>query len=295
MIATPLNAPRNPSTLPDRRHPTELRRYRPPREDEIRYGDGCSRILAIPTLLVNHQLHSESLQAIDHLPTKHCYDLDVMVVNLRALWPTWLSITDPAGKVDRVKVTFRIFGAASKGRNPRGGFAGGDGGPAGMAWNLYSLLERSLKLGLPGYPRAKTIKGASVNVLELNVETIHGKLSQETKPAHTLTRLMHRQRTGEDGISSATLAEFINLYIGILLSMQKNTECYGAILLNKVGTIRVHWMGSFKTNGSWRKLWVALMMWINQNGRLKHTNVEPEPDYLLWKLRRKLSRGRSGS
>lgn len=40
-----------------------------------------NRTDAIPTLLVNHQLHAETMAAIKRLPKRNCYTLDVMLLD----------------------------------------------------------------------------------------------------------------------------------------------------------------------------------------------------------------------
>lgn len=100
----------------------------------------------MPTLLVNYQLHRETLDALTIMPRKHSYHLDVMLVDEKSLWPAWLSVLHHTTRVDTVHATFRLFGAC---KYSQSGFRGGDEGPPGISWAFCSLLERFLRIGPP--------------------------------------------------------------------------------------------------------------------------------------------------
>jgi hypothetical protein len=114
---------------------------------DIYYSLSESRNYVLPVLLVNRQLHAEALATLDVLPTKHCYTLDIMLVDERELWPTWLSVPALTTRVDKVYAAFRIIGT-SKGQ--RSGFTGGDGGLPMITWCFYSILERFFRAGPKG-------------------------------------------------------------------------------------------------------------------------------------------------
>lgn len=103
--------------------------------DDIRFVRGMmSRVMYIEhppmrdstsLLLLNHQLHEETQDAIRLLPT-NSFVLDVIIAHERKLWATWLYAPVLTTRVDRVYTTIRTIGCYSKGSSL---FKGGDGGP----------------------------------------------------------------------------------------------------------------------------------------------------------------------
>lgn len=100
----------------------------------------------VPTLAINRQFRRETLFVVTlmQLPSLRSYKLDVMIVEERTLWPTWLYVPTTTSRVEEVRAPFRIMGAA-EGR--RSGYDGGDGGPPVMIWAFFNLLERFLQVG----------------------------------------------------------------------------------------------------------------------------------------------------
>ena len=80
MIACRTLAPQDASNGDDRTELADLKYKGWFGGKNVRYAKRLNRTDAIPTLLVNHQLHAETMVAIKHLSTRHCYVLDVMIV-----------------------------------------------------------------------------------------------------------------------------------------------------------------------------------------------------------------------
>jgi hypothetical protein len=114
------------------------------------YTNDLGRFRLFPTLLVSHQLHAKTLAAIDRLPTKHSYRLDIAVVNGDQLWPTWLSIPALTTQIDHVYATIRTCELINHLRDADdffvGGFLSGYERPK-AAWAFYDLLEQFLTVG----------------------------------------------------------------------------------------------------------------------------------------------------
>lgn len=72
-----------------------------PEED---FGNGARRLF-----LVNRRIHEETKSLIKR-KKRGLSIMDVMVVNERELWPTWLAAPVSFHKVDNVKITFWFFG-----------------------------------------------------------------------------------------------------------------------------------------------------------------------------------------
>lgn len=225
-ISTPVTAPTTHIEAGDR---VQLQRPLPFIRDQeyfhgshVKYPPPFNRIANIPTLLVNRQLHDETTAAIELLPTKQ-YVLDVMLVELEYLWPTWLSIPDLASTVDRVHTTFRIDPTGTK----KEGFRGGDGGPPPITWAFYSLLAGFLKFG-PGLNPDQGPKGsACIRNLDIEVEkTDDLDRDVDWGMKHLL-------------VDSEYLTNFIISDLGALLGMGYHTAACGGILFERIGNIRV--------------------------------------------------------
>jgi hypothetical protein len=120
--------------------------------------------LKVPTLLVNRQLHSETLAALKLLPTKHSYVLDIMFVNEHCLCLTWLLVPEVTTRVDRVYATLRTVTTGENGR----AFMGGDGSPPRIVWHFYALLEFFLKVGPVG-PQKERIDDGDFSIKTLDL------------------------------------------------------------------------------------------------------------------------------
>lgn len=108
-----------------------------------------NRTESIPTLLVNRQLRDETLAAIDILPSKYTYDLDILLVDGKFLYPTWLSIPALTNVVDRLHTSIRIDLTAARQYQ---GFRLGCGGPPILVWSFLAILNRFLSVGPIGHP-----------------------------------------------------------------------------------------------------------------------------------------------
>jgi hypothetical protein len=229
----------------------------------------------MPTLLVNKQLYRETMAAINRLPTKHSYNLDVMILNDEVLWPTWLSVPAVTNEVEKVRVTFRSFGTenAIKGR-PRG-FIRGCGGPEEITWAFYDLLTRFI-LGIPGgwrtYLVDKFLKhDVSIKLLELDIcsPDVPANLIAPPVQYDELQRL----RAG-DGVeylmSPSFLAKFLELHLRALL--ESYTANYGRLLNERIGTIKV------RLDGELRKEWnIGNLLATLRRNRLVGTFAYPKP------------------
>ncbi|KAK0639386.1 hypothetical protein B0T16DRAFT_463069 [Cercophora newfieldiana] len=66
---------------------------------------------ALPLLLTNHQLHTETLDTLQRSfqNTTPCYTADIIYLTNGTLWPTWLSTPVRASHAETVHAHFRIF------------------------------------------------------------------------------------------------------------------------------------------------------------------------------------------
>jgi hypothetical protein len=198
-------------------------------------------------LLVNRQLRAETLANIQRLNT--CtYELDVMILDEILPLPTAL---------DAVNVNFRISGSwnASKGSRRKRkdddlatkpyarypdykGFRIGCGAGPAMGWQMYSILERFIKVGPVGETGdTDAHRHVSVKTLNINVET-----PQDVDPwrfAPPTTSSSRRDDGGAETVLSPTyLAEFVARNMADLLrDGDAEWFSYGKILYEHVDEI----------------------------------------------------------
>jgi hypothetical protein len=206
------------------------------------YTSFRGRIDAMPTLLVNRQLYRETMAAIDRLPTKHSYDLDVMIVNDEELWPTWLSVPAITNNVEKVRVTFRSFGTAKAIKGGARGFIQGCGGPPVITWAFYDLLTRFI-LGIPGgwktYRADKFLKhDVSIKLLELDVHSPDVPANLIAPPVRYDELQCLRSGDGVEYLMNPSfLATYLEIHLRALL--KSFTAEYGRLLYERIGTINV--------------------------------------------------------
>jgi hypothetical protein len=235
-IKAPLSPPQPPG--PNEDHPSFLDNY-------TSFHD---RINAIPTLLVNKQLHRETKAVIDRLPNKHSYDLDILVVNEEELWPTWLSVPALTSQVEKVRATFRWIGISNKSDQGQRGFQGGDRGPSIITWSFYDLLTRFI-LGLQEWQThfaGKFLKHSmSIKLLELDFRS-PDLPTELIAPDVDYRSLLHlREESGVDYLMNpAFLATFIEIHLRRLLSTRIAT--FGSLFYERIGTIKFYLDGELR-------------------------------------------------
>lgn len=242
VIATPITPPQDPKDASKR---MEFRKSDTQKirgwfdGGGVKYAPAFNRIDLLPTLLVNRQLYFESISVIELLTTRHCFEMDVMIVNEKELWPTWTSVPAPIARAEKVRASFRIFGINEE---SRGGFNGGAGGPPLITWSFYSLLARYLSLGPIGYPIKEAETGISIELLELNVWTPNGPLAPVEEmydPFGDRIRQLRSSTSIEYLMPSSWLVEYMHHHIQRLLAMSPGTTPYGGVLFERIGRIRI--------------------------------------------------------
>lgn len=197
-------------------------------------------ITSTSLLLVNHQVHVETVEAVNRLPSKRSYRLDVAVVNEEGLYPTWISVPSLSTRVDKVHSSFRVVGFLDqKGRQLFRGSS--DGAPPAIGWTFYSLLERFLQYGPVGYRKSPTDKRISTKLLEIDLLTREDVHQSEKGRESRMVTVGDRQV-----LNSEYLAGWLSGFIGDLLGMSIYTAEYGAILYERVGIIKVMLDGHVK-------------------------------------------------
>ncbi|KAL2375435.1 hypothetical protein BDBG_07441 [Blastomyces gilchristii SLH14081] len=134
-------------------------------------------------LLVNRQIAAETRAILARYPLT--YQLDIMMIQERYLWPTWLSVPVLSNRIDELKITFRTFGSAVSPRNHQHMFSSSPTGmfdyrlytndPPRLVLCLLSVIERILLRGVP-FPSPARLSNTSQ---EWDVNTIESLLIVE--------------------------------------------------------------------------------------------------------------------
>ncbi|KAI9836027.1 MAG: hypothetical protein M1819_001638 [Sarea resinae] len=209
---------------------------------------------SLPLLLVNRRLSCETKSAIERLAlySNLACSLDVMFVEERELWPTWLYLPVLAQQVDCIEVTFRVFGTAGEWKSA---FQAGDASPPEILWCFYYLLELLLRRGPLGQRTSHVDKQLSIKTLVLNFSAEGDTyLLPPSNVEFGEWMQSRRQRSGTDfGVDLKEtimrpewLADYIIVYLGFLLSMGYHTAVYGAVLYERIGRIRITVDGTLK-------------------------------------------------
>jgi hypothetical protein len=251
ILAEVVSAERAAPQDPDIENRTELRdvKFKGWKNGQnIMYEKEFNKTAQSPTLLVNHQLHLETLAAIKRLPTKHSYSLDMMFVNEQWLCPTWLSVPCLTRRVDKVYAALRSVTNGRRGR----AFRGGNGGPPEVVWLFYELLERFLHVGPAGQRKEgdnnKKYKYFRIKTLDIDIIT-PDHFIPETGP-HGFSRLISSpdlpDKNTKEHEYASRLCIFIRMKINGLLSLGYHTALYGKLLYERIGNIRMLLDGEIK-------------------------------------------------
>src|SRR5689334_11526060 len=93
----------------------ERLQYKKPRLEAIckvvLYSPGAASSNNLSLLLVNRQMHAETLENLEMIAYHPSYSLDIIVLDEVLLLPTWLSVPVNTTSIDTVSVTFRISGS----------------------------------------------------------------------------------------------------------------------------------------------------------------------------------------
>ncbi|KZW01821.1 hypothetical protein EXIGLDRAFT_716468 [Exidia glandulosa HHB12029] len=185
------------------------------------------RFSGAPVVPNNRQLSLETSTTITRLRASKriTYVLDVMLVNDSVLWPTWLF-------VDSVHVTFRAFGARSRG----GGSAYFANESAQLImYGFYFLLEHFLVVSPGG--------NVSMRSLVLDFSDDGAPEDGTTKREWLRMHRKYRDQIPDEIVPIAPraswLADNVTNYIEWILSMDYYTSHYGVILYKRIGSLTV--------------------------------------------------------
>lgn len=202
----------------------------------VKFEENPTDSNASSLLLTNRQLNVETRSVIGRLDERvRSYELDVMVVNEREFWPTWIFVPVLTRCVERIDVTFRIYGRS---RDVCSALAP-DGYPPRILWCFYFLLEHFLKRGTGSAEE----KDKEVYVKVMNVDFVAGKgqemLGEEERTLWLFQRGVDRPIEDTRIMRPAWLAGVFLSRLVLLLCMNYHTAEYGALLHERVGIIRV--------------------------------------------------------
>ncbi|KAL4780107.1 hypothetical protein BJX76DRAFT_61102 [Aspergillus varians] len=209
-------------------------------------------------LLLTSRLISAETQAILQRPGSIQYHLDISMLNEVELFATWLGVPQITTRVSTVYASVRLFGhiisyAAARSQS-------GDGGHLGFHWSFYALLERLLAYGpvdeKVGREKPNSWTNPTYTDREVTIDTVVLDFSSAERelsfpPSEVDYQWWWRQhcamiRPSADGVDLPEykgrpdwVARRLTDELRGLLALTNHTASYGAILYERIGTIRV--------------------------------------------------------
>jgi hypothetical protein len=230
VISAPKDAPRDHKVTSDRKQ-TWTSQLGWEYGKNVMYEKKLNRTDLIPVLLVSQQLNAEVMAAIQIHPHRADYVLDLILVDQKELWPTWLRIPEITLQVDHMYVAIRSDGVQETAASV---FNCGDGSPPQISWCFYAMLKRFLLYGPMTKSTVQEEKLFSIQKLDLDVRT-------PDVPEKFLTPADDdpRDKTDQGFIRRPEyIVSFICNYFRILLGMSPHTAIFGGILLERIGAVR---------------------------------------------------------
>ncbi|KAH7106505.1 hypothetical protein BKA62DRAFT_687332 [Auriculariales sp. MPI-PUGE-AT-0066] len=243
-------------------------------QEYIMYEDPAPEISnAAPLSLTSRRLRNTTRDAIARIlasPDGLVFKLDLILVNEREVWPTWICVPALARKVRRVDVTLRIFGADAavvqgalytnhrqQTLNP---LSVTDGHSSSLVWRFYYLLEHFLRQGLVSTPVTNNAPNSGLVVDCIDIHVIQSDAAEDLAKgvqydswirARQQRPYMRREQPlypESDELKKAVictvpmraswLAQFLRSNLIVLLSMGHSAALYGMILHKRIGQFR---------------------------------------------------------
>lgn len=193
---------------------------------------------ATSLLLLNHQLHSETLDTIQRLPTKS-YVLDVTIADEKKLWPTWLYAPVLSTRVHKVYAAIRTIGYF---KGPGHSIFEG-GGPHRITMSFWNLVERFLRVGPVGRRTRKNDRCISLKELVIDVRTPNVPTNKILSRNHCRTiweAQAYRRENGQEYLMNpAYILQHVLCDIRVILTMGSSVASYGALVYERIGSIKV--------------------------------------------------------
>ncbi|KAF3045968.1 hypothetical protein E8E12_009341 [Didymella heteroderae] len=212
----------------------------------VLYDPANSRIMPPSLLLVNKQLHYETLSNLELIAKHPNCSMDLIMVDEVVLLPTWTHVPyRHATKFDTVDVTFRISGAYDKKKkypfDSYKGFRIGDGAGPAMGWQIYAVLERFIRAGTNAEMRTPDAHlHVTARTIRVDVQTPPGVDPRRftRRPRSGYGRRM--QNNGADVLDPEFLASYVKGQVGGLLrSASHEWFTYGQILYEHLDEVIV--------------------------------------------------------
>ncbi|PVH89960.1 hypothetical protein DL98DRAFT_508184 [Cadophora sp. DSE1049] len=218
-----------------------------------RYSEAPVQINSRSLLYLNHQIHSETKDAIARMMASNGlkYLLDCIIENEWVLYPTWLSVPVVSSRVDIVETQIRACGDWLE--DKKSGWRSGCGGYHHIIWSLLELLQRFLVRG-PDFLSQPKQGGIKIGTLVLNILTPDEPEGGFIPVEEWISGSMDGRKHGL--IHPQTMANMLNMHMDMLLRY----GCSGVKERERIA-YRVMKLGEYidkielRVDGSQRKSW----------------------------------------
>lgn len=194
-----------------------------------------------PTLLVNRQLHDETQQTIERAPTKHCYKMDIIIMEPCPPKLTWLSLPALTDRIETFRAVIRTCNLEGNHPALRGGLRNLNHHKARyITWGFYDGLDRILKKGSfpSGCDRPTSIKCLELDLITPEASSEEATASDNNSGLDPMEAFFKKHE-------SASLVELVAKNMNLLLGVHSYNEPLADIVLKQVGSMRLFHKGVF--------------------------------------------------
>ncbi|KAL8925450.1 MAG: hypothetical protein Q9208_003542 [Pyrenodesmia sp. 3 TL-2023] len=211
-------------------------------EDHNHYPTDDLESTSGPLLLTCRQISGEVEEAAVRLTksNRSLYRLDLMLLDERELYVTWLAFPFTTNEIPILDVDFRLLGDVE---GKKSTLRGGNGGPPRLIWGLFTLIERFLQRG-PDFLAPRN-RGRDMRIGELRINV----LTPPSPPpgGYAGGSLWRRRRKGH--ISPEDMVQFLISYMDALLRRGRYTASYSHLVFERIkrmifsldGVEKKHW------------------------------------------------------
>ena len=258
---------------------------------------------ALPLLLTNRRISATTREVLKRRKSKLSCVLDISILNDHHLFTTWLALPQTPNRVHELKVEMRLFGHIISAEESQ---LRGCGWNIGVHWSFYALLEQFIYLGPIGMMEVCGMDGLRRGVI-IETLTLDFQSAEESLPFPPETvdydqwrqRLTGMVREGSDELVQYRtrpewLASYLSDKIRALLGMHYHYARFGAILYERIGTIRMIVNGQVEQFDLGAKLDGLQHTSPSQTSGHIHPSENRIPKFLEWKNRTTRRRERLG-
>lgn len=195
-----------------------------------------------PLLLTCRQINEEVEEVMVRLTKSNrpLYRLDLMLLDERELYITWLAFPHPTNEISTLYADFRLSGNVE---GKESILRLGNGGPPILIWGLFTLIERFLQRG-PDFLAPRN-QGRHMRIGELRVNV----LTPPSPPPSGYANRHYYDRSRKGHASPENMVGFLIRYMSYMLRRCRYTVSESRLVFERIKRI------TFSLDGVERQSW----------------------------------------